>query len=429
MIDTIIYMILPFIGSAFILYAFFYSMGRIGTNINVSRWKKQIVIWAYITVSLGMSLLNNGVINLLVMLFIPVIGHFLYNNLRLYIVYYISLVIAVYLTDMVVISVVQLFIIKGNIYFINSQAYYIVMIFTLRMIEFMVLKLLVGLIQRKHQERITRRQLIRSFVMPVFSIVNLFSMVFFLQIYISEENLVIFTVNIVMLIGLNIYFTDVFDVISKNNYLVNELNLQKQQQEIQSSYYENLEQKYDSTRKLVHDIRNHIQAMERLYEEQKNIEGCQYAQDVHDMLNQLGQKYYTSNKMLNIILNDKVQSMQSLGISGDIKISEVNLGFIRDVDITTMFANILDNAIEAASASVDKQIILRVAAVHDIITITLKNSFISLPLKVGNTFRSTKDNHEGLGIKNVERVVKNYKGDIQFEWGEKYFITRIMLTS
>lgn len=429
MIDIIIYVILPFIGSAFILYAFFYSMGRIGTNIDLSQWKKQIVIWGYITVSLGTSLLNNGVINLLVMLLIPVIGHFLYNNLRLYIVYYISFVVAVYLTDAVVTSVLQLLITKGNIYFINSQAYYIVMIFTLRIMEFMVLKLLVGLIQRKNKERITRRQLINSFVMPIFSIVNLFSMMSFAQIYLSEENLALFAVNIAMLIGLNIYFTGVFDVISKNNHLVNELNLQKQQQEIQARYYENLEQKYDSTRKLIHDIRNHIQAMERLYEEQKNMEGCQYVQDVHDMLNQLGQKYYTSSKILNIILNDKVQNMQTLGISADIKISEVNLGSIRDVDITTMFANILDNAIEAAVSSEDKQIILRVAAVHDIITITLKNSFISLPLRKENTFQSTKNNHEGLGLKNVERVVKDYKGDIQFEWGEKYFITRIMLTS
>lgn len=428
MIDIIIYVILPFIGSAFILYSFFYSMGRIGTNIVVSRWKKQIVIWGYIAVSLGMSLLKNGVINLLIMLLIPAIGHFLYNNLRLYIVYYISFVVAVYLTDAVVTSGLQLLITRGNIYFINSQAYYIVMIFTLRMMEFMVLKLLVGLIQRKNKERITRRQLISSFVMPLFSIVNLFSMMAFAQIYLSEENLAIFAVNIAMLIGLNIYFTSVFDVISKNNHLVNELNLQKQQQEIQSRYYENLEQKYDSTRKLVHDIRNHIQAMERLYEEQKNMEGCQYVQDVHDMLNQLGQKYYTSSKILNIILNDKVQNMQTLGISADIKISEVNLGSIRDVDITTMFANILDNAIEAAASSEDKQIVLRVAAVHDIITITLKNSYISLSLGKDNTFQSTKNNHEGLGLKNVERVVKDYKGDIQFEWGEKYFITRIMLT-
>jgi sensor histidine kinase regulating citrate/malate metabolism len=168
--------------------------------------------------------------------------------------------------------------------------------------------------------------------------------------------------------------------------------------------------------------------MERLYEEQKNTEGCRYASDVHDMLNQLGQKYYTSNKILNIILNDKVQTMKALGITEDIKIGVEDFGKIRDVDLTTLFGNILDNAIEAAKASEEKQISLRCVAVHDFISITMKNSISQKPVMQGSSLSSTKKNHEGLGIKNIERVVMSYKGDFQYEWGEQYFITRIMLT-
>jgi len=429
MIDFLIYVIIPMLGSTFILYSIFYSMNRIGTNIMVKKMKKNLIVGGYIIVLLAVSVLGNGLINLLFMLIIPVIGHYLYNNLRLYIVYYIGFIIAIYMTDFLATLIIQILFTKGFIYFSQSQSYFIVLVITVRFIEFMVLRILIGIIQRKHNENITRRQMISSFILPLFSIVNLFSMMLFLEIYLSEENLILFTINIAMLIGLNFYFTSVFDVISKNNHLENELNLHKQQQEIQVAYYENLEQKYDNTRKLIHDIRNHIQSMEHLYDEQKNTEGCQYAKDVHDMLNQLGQEYFTSNKMLNIILNDKVQTMHALGITDDIKIAMVDFSFIRNVDITTLFANILDNAIEAANEGVEKQIILRVAMVHDFITITLKNSVTLEPKKQGNSFLSTKKNHEGLGLKIVERVVKKYKGDVQYEWGEKYFITRIMLTN
>jgi len=424
--SVIEYILLPLIGSVFILYAIFHSMERIGINIAVNIRKKNLIVLVYIVITLGFALLGNGIINLILLLLIPLIGHFLYNNQRLFLVYYIGFVVAIYLTDILVMFAMQLIFENGIIYYADPNAYNIVLIVAVRFIEFMVLKILVWLIQRMHHERITGRQMISSFIMPTFSIVNLFSMMTFLEYYMSEENMFLFTVNMLMLVGLNIYFTSVFDILSRNNYLKNELNLYKQQQEIQTRYYENLDKKYDSTRKLVHDVRNHIQAMQHLYEEQNREAGGQYAKDVHDMLNQLGQQYYTSNQMLNIILNDKIQRMHEHGLTEDIRIADSDLSFIRNVDITTLFANILDNAIEAAENSGDKKIMLRVATVHDFITITLKNSMDTEPIRIADNFQSTKDNHDGFGLKNVIRVVEKYKGDVQYEWRDHYFITRIM---
>lgn len=427
MIETLLSLILPVLGSVFILIAIFNGMKCIGTNISVSAFKKKLILTVYVVITLLLALAGNGLINLIALLFIPVIGHCLYNNLRLYVVYYTGFVVALFLTDILSTLFLQLLFQSGIIYFINQSAYYMVLIITIRFVEFMVLKILVNVIRRRQKEQITRRQMFNSFLLPAFSIINLFSMMYFMQVYPSEGSILLFEINIALLIGLNIYFTSVFDIITQNTHLENELNLYRQQQVIQSRYYENLEQKYDSTRKLVHDIRNHILAMEHLYEEQQNLIGCQYTKDVHGILNQLGQNYYTSNKLLNIILNDKVQTMQVHGIEADIKISEVDLSFIREVDITTLFANILDNAIEAAADSQDKRINLRVVMVHDFISINLKNSMLNEPVKTSTGFLSTKVSHEGLGLKNVERVIENYKGDVQYEWGEQYFITRIML--
>ena len=116
--------------------------------------------------------------------------------------------------------------------------------------------------------------------------------------------------------------------------------------------------------------------MEHLYKEQQNEIGVRYTQDIHGILNQLGRKYYTSNQILNIIL---------------------------------------------------KVIRLKVLMVHEFISITLENSISRAPEKRGSSFLSHKENHEGLGLKNVERTITQYKGDIQYEWRKPYFITRIML--
>lgn len=61
---------------------------------------------------------------------------------------------------------------------------------------------------------------------------------------------------------------------------------------------------------------------------------------------------YTENPILNILLTDKNAVMQEKGIHSDIKIDNVELSYIEPIDITTIFGNLLDNAIEAA-ANVD----------------------------------------------------------------------------
>ncbi len=244
MTDILIYTILPLLGSIFIEYFIFYSMKRIGTNINVGSFKKNMIVAGYIILSVSFSLLGNGLINLLILMLIPVIGHFLYNNLRLYIVYYTGFIIALYLTDILSIILMQLLFQNNFIYFIQKQIYYMTLIITIRFIEFLVLKILVAVIRKKHHVQITIRQMVSSFIMPVFSIINLLSMMFFIQIYVSEEFIILLEVNIAMLFGLNIYFTSVFDIIANNNHLENELNLYRQQQVIQTRYYENLEKKY-----------------------------------------------------------------------------------------------------------------------------------------------------------------------------------------
>ncbi|MDE6063804.1 MAG: GHKL domain-containing protein, partial [Lachnospiraceae bacterium] len=146
-------------------------------------------------------------------------------------------------------------------------------------------------------------------------------------------------------------------------------------------YYAREEEKYEESRKLIHDIRNHILAMEELYDSEKAEAAAHYAGDIHQMLNNLGQKYYTSEKLLNIILNDKVRQMQRAGIREDIKVGELSLDFMRDMDITALFANLLDNAIAAAAESREGFVKLRINNVRQFVSITLENSSDREPVK------------------------------------------------
>lgn len=426
--DILIYVILPILGSIFIIYAEFFYMRTLGCNRQIHLWKQNLVIAVYIVISISCSIVGKTWINIIIIFLTPVIAHYIYNDSRLHLVYYFTCALVVYLTDLCGTIAISYLYNGGWITFIRAESYYIMSIITLRFAEFMALRIVTGIIRGRKREKISRGQLAATFLLPVFSVVNAFSMLIFLEMYMVSERMLIFGMNLLMLLVVNIYFTYIFDTIGRNNQLERELFLYQQQEQMQTAYYKSLEQKYTDTRKLVHDIRNHVEAMEALYLEQQSVRGIEYANDIHSMLNQLGQTFYTSNQMLNIVLNDKVEKMYQAGIEADIKISELPEPFMRDVDITTLFGNLLDNAIEAASECKGEEtfVRLRVAAVHSFYTIHLENSS-NEPRKKAGQMISGKKGHEGIGLGNISRVVGSYGGDIEYGWKDGVFFTNIML--
>lgn len=186
--------------------------------------------------------------------------------------------------------------------------------------------------------------------------------------------------------------------------------------------------KYQESRKLIHDIRNHLHTIEDLYNMNDLQAGTTYTQDIHQMLNELNQKYYTSNKVLNIILNDKFQKIKNTHIDLDYRIGNIDLGFIRDIDITTVFANLLDNAIDAAMVVKNNSYIkIDVDKFNEFIVINIENSTNDMPVKKGERFKSTKKNHQGLGLENTIRAIKVYGGTMVVDYCENKFKVNIVI--
>ena len=320
-------------------------------------------------------------------------------------------------------------IVRGILFLNSTELLYILLMVLDRMMEFMVICLIAVVAGKRTGRHITVRQVVLSILLPLFSIFNMYCMVYLMQIYMVEGSVILLLINLLMLIGLNIYFCVLVDVMSENHKLESEKNFYRRQSEMQYRYYAREEEKYEESRKLIHDIRNHILAMEELYDSEKAEAAAHYAGDIHQMLNNLGQKYYTSEKLLNIILNDKVRQMQRAGIREDIKVGELSLDFMRDMDVTALFANLLDNAIAAAAESREGFVKLRINNVRQFVSITVENSSDREPVKTKNGFRSGKEGHEGVGIRSIRRTVEQYGGDVQFDWQEGVFTAKVMLAA
>lgn len=463
------------------------------------------IISAYILVCVAFSSLGNTWVNLFFQFLFPLVAWRAYGTPKIYCLYYLILSVAVWLTDVAAVLTYQVLVAEGALYLNAPQLQYILLVAATRMAEFMVILLVSMAVGRRAGRHITVRQVALSVLLPLYSVFNMYCMLYLVQIFPTKEMLVLLGINLLLLIGLNIYFCVLVDVMSENHRLENERNLYRAQARMQHQYYEREEEKYEASRKLIHDIRNHIQAMEALYAREhaggviggnagraasdaaegdtcgdvpdaaggsacgaafgdaRNAlrgdtcgDACsavredtcgdarsavceeshgaahiaeKYAGDIHQMLNSIQQRYYTSEKLLNIILNDKAKAMQRLNVREDMKVGELSLDFMREMDVTALFANLLDNAVAAAAESREKYVRLRVNRVRQFLSVTLENSCDTAPVKAGSTFRSRQAGHQGLGLKIIRQTVEQYGGDMQMDWKDGVFTVRVMLTA
>ena len=394
--------------------------------------KKIIYILSFVLfniVLLSAAMSGSFIINTIIFMSgILLIGHFLYNESKLYLIYYCIFALCFLFVDLLVSHFISFVITYGNFYFSSLAYLQITVIFLIRIVEYVYIKLFTSFINRREAKVVNKLQSFTFLVIPLFSIIYILTLVYLLQLYAGFEESILLVVNIVLVLILNIYVTHIFDAISKNNTLKNEVNLYHQQSELQHKYYDNLESKYKESRKLIHDIRNHLQSIERLYENKENDLAQKYTSDIHLMLNELNQKYYTSNRILNIILNDKYQIIKSSNINFDCKIGEVSLDFMREIDITTIFANLLDNSIEAAKkVDSDSYIKFHLNKFNDFIVINIINSMKEKPIIKNKKIKSTKDNHDGLGLENIRKTLEKYEGSLVLDFDENEFKVNIVI--
>ncbi|WP_242833439.1 sensor histidine kinase [Clostridium sp. BL8] len=289
-------------------------------------------------------------------------------------------------------------------------------------------RLFIAFYSKKKISRLTLVQFINFLILPIFSMFYITTLMMYVQVYLSPQDIILLIVNIVSILALNIFITNIFENISRNNELKNQLLLHEELSKMQYEYYGAIENKYNSSRKLIHDVKNHINTIENLYKAQEHEKAREYSENMYRLFEELGQKQFTSNKTLNIILNDKYQKAISSNITLKCFVETAELDFIKDIDLTTIFANLLDNAIEAAQESVgEKEICLKVARFNDFLVINVSNTTNEELITKGNLVRTTKKNHSGLGLQNVKLVLMRYQGNMTIKYDEGIFTVNLVI--
>lgn len=282
------------------------------------------------------------------------------------------------------------------------------------------------------------RQVLVIVALPGFSLFFLYSLLEMMSVYVQLEGVWLILVNIILLMLLNVYFLYLFGYLFRTKKLEAENEFFQMQNEMQYHYYEQLERKYQESRKIFHDMKNHLQAVEQLYEEKNKEAGDAYAKDLYHMLNIMGEKYYSSNHMLNIILNEKFSAARKAGVQVKAEIGDVVFDDLKDIDITSIFANLLDNAVEAASKAGEGAFLdLKIDVVQEFRVIQIRNSRRASDENMQKSAgdgskepgkeRKTREKHMGLGLVNVQNALEKYHGSLERSMSETEYRISVMI--
>lgn len=178
-----------------------------------------------------------------------------------------------------------------------------------------------------------------------------------------------------------------------------------------------------------HDFRNHISMISGLLQVSTKEDVLSYINEIDSSISKLDKNIYTDNIAINSILMSKIKIAEekNIKISLNLKInSEIK---VSNVDICTILGNLLDNSIEACDIIKDYRFInLKIASENNILVIKISNNTNGYVNEVDGKFLSTKNRDmNGIGLIQVDNIIKKYNGYINRKHKNNIFTTYIMI--
>ena len=222
---------------------------------------------------------------------------------------------------------------------------------------------------------------------------------------------------------------------ASRRFLKEKSDHQEKYLEAELEYVKRYKDSQTQTRAFRHDIANHLTLTNMLMENGKLDEAKEHLQELLGSVQALSPRFVTGDEMLDCIVSMKAEKMEELGIAFTLDgVVDGGLG-MKPMDVCAVFANALDNAIEAAQAvdpSMKPSISMQLRRTPQFFVIKIKNSAKGkidaekLFAVEGYTTKRDAQSH-GFGLRNIHQHVEIYDGMIKAESTEDAFALSIMI--
>ena len=184
------------------------------------------------------------------------------------------------------------------------------------------------------------------------------------------------------------------------------------QYELIESQYVRAQNFYTENAKLYHDIKHHLRALERLLQNGDQREALAYIESVQEPLQCKMIPVHTGVDIVDAVIYEAKEKAEQRNILLVVETPILPSGLkLEDREFCVLFANLLNNALEAAK----EQIRLNIAITAGFLVIEMQNDYKEKPVVKNNHFVSEREQDSlahGWGMKIIEQIVEKYQGEL-----------------
>ncbi len=277
------------------------------------------------------------------------------------------------------------------------------------------------LLLRKYLKQITENLTLRMWMIVdallIAPMVSIFTIIYFMP----EEMVIVYPIC-----GAAVFSS--FGGIYLAAYISNALKTEYGARELQMKldYVQEKVSEEERVRSIYHDMKNHLLVL-------KAQDG--HSQEVGESIEKLREEieayeayYHTGNDFLDIIIRDKLRKARELQIDFQAKIRFEAGSFIEPLDISTIFGNALDNAIEASEKLPESMrlITAKASRIHDMLMVAVENNMQSDLPSDEKTCKDDKFLH-GFGLSNIRKAAEKYEGQCMVKARDGKYVLKIMI--
>lgn len=243
-----------------------------------------------------------------------------------------------------------------------------------------------------------------------------------------------------MALGIIILFAALFLLI----YFVNDsvrirLLQQKEEQQLQKleaqyRYYEERLKDEERVRRVYHDMKNHLLVLQAQMKTLLDKEDKDKKSETEEMIESLRREIsdyedyvQTGNAFLDIILKDKIKTAKEKHIDFHTEVDFSKGDFMEPLDVSTIFGNALDNAIEACGKLPEEErfITLKVGVKRNFLVVSVENSAKQEAVEKETTKADTF--LHGFGLKNIQRAAEKYGGQCKRNYQSGVYMLSVLI--
>ena len=236
-----------------------------------------------------------------------------------------------------------------------------------------------------------------------------------------------------LLLVINLVVFYLFGSLDQAHKEVQDQMLAAQQSKAYINQLDIVYQSQEQQRYLRHDMKNHLQRMAALLE-QNDLPGLRdYIRSSGDSIANPREFVHSGNRDIDSLLNYKLGLAKEDGAEITAEVAIPDGLQIDSFDIVSVLGNLLDNALEALRKAERKVLEIRIRYDKQVLFISLRNTCGTAPDFDGTQPVRSRDDASydragrGIGLRSVTHTLRKYNGNIRYSYEKPFFSATAMM--